>query len=347
MADSKNSPIKIIDYRKFYVGTVWDTKKSGKLIIEEYYDRFHVKVRFLDTDSYRIANLDNIKKGSVKDNLETFYEDELPTYSFKQLNYSPAKENNKELYEGKVFETRTSGPLIIEEYIDSKNVKIRFLNTGFRKTVYLQNILENSVKDPYCTTKFGGYVGEGDIVPRQNIKVRTAWEQMLRRANVHEVGPTYKNCSVDESWLNFQNFANWYINYRDKLNPDFYDELNIDKDLFQWGNEYKIYSPSTCCLIPAKINVVLSSIYERKTKIDDYLPIGVAKSKNGKFEVNICTGGVEEKYENFDTPEEAFNKYKELKKNYIIDLANFYFSKNAITPDVYEKLIDLNLFLED
>ena len=42
--------------------------------------------------------------------------------------------------------------------------------------------------------------------------------------NYHQREPSYKECSVCEEWLNFQNFAKWwYINY--------FEEGDLDKDL--------------------------------------------------------------------------------------------------------------------
>ena len=64
--------------------------------------------------------------------------------------------------------------------------------------------------------------------------------------NYHQREPSYKECSVCEEWLNFQNFAKWwYINY--------FEEGDLDKDLLVKDN--KIYSPKYCCILPKQINV--------------------------------------------------------------------------------------------
>lgn len=69
--------------------------------------------------------------------------------------------------------------------------------------------------------------------------------------------PTYIGCSVDNEWLNFQNFAEWLTNH------DYYNlGYDLDKDLLTKGS--KIYSPLHCSLIPSEINVAI--ITEREDR---------------------------------------------------------------------------------
>ena len=52
----------------------------------------------------------------------------------------------KKKYEGKVFQTNSSGSLVIEKYVDNKNVHVRFINTGYRTVVSMGNIKTGVVK---------------------------------------------------------------------------------------------------------------------------------------------------------------------------------------------------------
>ena len=265
MGNSKNSPIKIIDYQKFYTGTIWNSKKAGKLIVEDYQDRFHVKVRFLETGYETVAIMDNVRAGSVK--------------------------------------------------------------------------------DPYHVLNCGGYFGEGNFKAGANIKIYKVWENMLRRAYIHQNSPShvkYENCSVVEEWRNFQVFAEWYSNYLNQINPFYHDCLQLDKDILQWGIKNKVYSPSLCCLIPDKLNKFLGTIYYQ-TKMSNY-PVGV-RPNNNKFSVYISEGDQCRKYYgSYPTKEEAFLVYKNEKENQIRSLADYYYKENAITENVYLKLMSIEIF---
>ena len=140
----------------------------------------------------------------------------------------------------------------IINYIDSKHVEIEFLDSHFKKLVSSGNITKKEVKDPYYPSAEGvGYLGVGTYKPTG--KVYKTWHNMIIRCysnDYHQREPSYKECSVCEEWLNFQNFAKWWhINYL--------EEGDLDKDLLVKGN--KIYSPKYCCVLPKQINIALLS----------------------------------------------------------------------------------------
>lgn len=249
--------------------------------------------------------------------------------------------NQKNFNEELIFNTK-SGPLQIVEYEDKFNVKVRFLNTGFETIANIDNIRNKSVKDPYATLKNGGYFGQGQYSEKNNTKIYKTWEGMLKRAHTYQDFShlKYLNCKVDESWLNFQIFADWYVNYQSQINPKYHDLLTLDKDIYQWNKFYKIYSSSTCCLIPAKLNEYLGTIYYSNKKSD--LPVGVQKNRNN-FAVYISENNSKKYYGTYSDPEKAFEVYKFKKKEKIIELANFYYSESAITLDVWRILLNLEI----
>lgn len=81
--------------------------------------------------------------------------------------------------------------------------------------------------------------------------------------------PTYKECSVCESWLTFSNFKRWMVKQRWK-------GLELDKDIITLGN--KIYSPDNCAFVPQSLN---SLIIDHKPSRGKY-PLGVCFHKQDK-----------------------------------------------------------------
>lgn len=94
-----------------------------------------------------------------------------------------------------------------------------------------------------------------------------------------------------EEWYNYQNFALWYDTYINSLNPDFYNEYQIDKDLFQRGEKNKVYSPHTCCIILYSINTCINYENMSNNKIkENNLPTGVHRQYD-KYYINMSIGG--------------------------------------------------------
>lgn len=88
-------------------------------------------------------------------------------------------------------------------------------------------------------------------IGRSPTKPYSAWHRMLERCyskEKQEKHPTYIGCSVCDSWLSFQNFAEWYeANY-----PKDDGSYDLDKDLKVIDN--KIYSPEACLFVSRKVN---------------------------------------------------------------------------------------------
>ena len=96
----------------------------------------------------------------------------------------------------------------------------------------------------------GGYLGDGDYRPRDGGLVKQAhstWGGMLRRCSDpnNKCYYLYKHCSVCAEWLNFQNFAKWYL-------ANYVEGYHIDKDIIVEGNS--IYGPDTCKFVSPQAN---------------------------------------------------------------------------------------------
>lgn len=139
-----------------------------------------------------------------------------------------------------------------------------------------------------------------------NTKVYQKWAGMMSRCYQEiylKYKPSYIGCSVCDEWHSFNNFRKWYEDHEYQINTNV---MCIDKDILFKGNTE--YSPSTCVIVPNYVNTSVLMAEGNRSK----LPIGVTYNEsNGKYFVD-CSEKRVRKY--VDTPEEAFEIYKKLKK---------------------------------
>lgn len=151
------------------------------------------------------------------------------------------------------------------------------------------------------------------------------WHSILQRTvddKYKLLHKAYKDASICDEWLLLSNFKIWFDEH-------YVEGYCIDKDLL--GLKSKVYSPDTCCFLPAEINAAIT-----REKIERELPIGVMQHKD-KFKA-VCRL----KYLGiFDTVEDAKNAYLKEKKRYITELANKW--KDKIEPRAYNALVSLDV----
>lgn len=209
---------------------------------------------------------------------------------------------------------------------------------------------KGQIKCPYEKKVCGvGYLGEGDYKVSENGKntrVYQTWQHMLERCydeKYHEKYPTYIDCEVCEEWLCFQSFAEWF--YDNYYTVD--DEtMCLDKDILVKGN--KIYSPENCIFVPERIN----TLFVKSDKSRGYYPIGVNYNKvSEKFQARCNIYNYEENKKEkhslgyYDTPQKAFEVYKEFKERYIKKVANYY--KDKISSKLYKALYNYEVDIND
>jgi hypothetical protein len=157
---------------------------------------------------------------------------------------------------GDIYQTNNYGKLEVLEYLDSRNVRVRFLDTGFETTSTAQNIRKGQyIRDKYMPSVCGvGFSGEGEFTGAKDNKAYRCWEGMLYRCYDEKTlskHPTYKGCTVAESWHNFQNFCVWFYD-------NYIEGYNLDKDKLVVGN--RVYSESTCTFLPVSENAMLANL---------------------------------------------------------------------------------------
>ena len=255
--------------------------------------------------------------------------------------YNEVLPTTREKYVGKVFPSNNYGNFEILEYNAVNDVKIRFLETGFTDTVFVDQVRTRRVRDymkPLIVGK--GIVGAKLTTEESKHKAYKNWCRILNRCydeNQRHKHPTYLGCTVSEFFLTYTNFRDWYVKQKNWDNPDFV----LDKDLLS-PKDNKVYSENTCCFVPAEIN----SLFIKSDAARGDLPIGVNYHKaSRKFVAQVSRFKKVIHLGCFNTPDEAFNAYKEAKEAYIKEVANKW--KDQIDPRVYEALMKYRVEITD
>ena len=244
---------------------------------------------------------------------------------------------------GKEFMTNVCGKCVVIDYKDCYNVIVRFENPHYITRCNATSLRNGQVNNPLFPSAYGvGYIGVGKYSSKDKFAYK-AWTCMLMRAydkSFLKRYPTYKDVTVCPEWHSFQNFAEWCYSQhsfgmKDKNGRGF----DLEKDILVKGN--KIYSPETCCLAPKEINLLLSSNRIRRGKY----PIGVTCSKYNRFHASVVKDWNPEFLGSFDTPEEAFEAYKEAKEAYIKEVAERW--KGKIDDRLYQALINYEVSIND
>lgn len=114
----------------------------------------------------------------------------------------------------------------------------------------------------------------------------------------------------------------------------------IDKDILVKGN--RIYSPSTCCLVPPNVNLLFTKCDKSRWN----LPIGVTKYRN-KFRASITINGEHIILPVKNTVEEAFIDYKNVKEDNIKQIAQKEYDKENITKKCYDAMMRYEVEITD
>ena len=245
---------------------------------------------------------------------------------------------------GQRFKSKNFGWFTIKEYFSFSKVLIEF-DSGYSKFTTLKEVKTGSIKDVTVPTVFGiGFYGVGEHKARvnyKNTKCYDSWRGMLRRCYSEESlkkRPTYKGCYVDSKWLNYQNFANWY--YDNLITEN--QRVDLDKDILIKGN--KVYSETTCCLVPTEVNALFSGA--SKLHRGKY-PIGVYFKKDiRKYRAQLHRGDTSQDcLGDFNSKEEAFNAYKVAKEIHVKDVAKKY--RDKITNECYSALMNYEVSIDD
>lgn len=245
---------------------------------------------------------------------------------------------------GKEFDTNTCGKCVVIEYNRKRDVLVRFLEPHCIVRCCIGNLERGGVFNPMFPSFYGkGYIGVGEYSSRDKAAF-TLWCGILQRIydeKTFEKNLAYRGVTLQEDWLNFQNFAAWcynqpFFNTKDRKGKVYH----MDKDILVKGN--KTYSSDVCCFVPQEINTLLTL----RSKHRGSYPIGVSLLKrSGKFLAKVNYYGNPIRLGVYDTPEEAFQAYKHAKETYIKEVAEKW--KGKIDDRVYEALMNWEILIDD
>lgn len=225
---------------------------------------------------------------------------------------------------------------IIVEYNNAKDVWIEFQDKYKARihTTY-QHCKDGSIKNPYHPSIYGmGFFGQGKYegtINGKQTKTYKDWFNILIRGFDEELKikrPTYKDVIVNPEIYNFQDFAEWWHNNYYEVDGE---QMCIDKDILVKGN--KEYRFDRMIFVPNRINVLFTKCDASRGKY----PVGVNYNKNSNKYVARCqTLNSRKNLGYYNTPEEAFQAYKEFKEAYIKEVADEY--KGRIPDKLYNAM---------
>lgn len=233
----------------------------------------------------------------------------------------------------------------IINYIESKNIVVKFDKTGYVTSTTYDSFKKGKVVDRLQPSLYGiGIIGDNKTTDENGKAINSyrVWASMFTRCYEKKGrNKTYNDCYVCDEWKYYSNFKKWYDKNHYTI-PN--EKMCLDKDILIKGN--KVYSPNTCVFVPISINL----LFVKSNKIRGELPIGVSRSKSNKYRANISiktpNGGYKTKQLGvFDTIEEAFNSYKIEKELYIKRIADKF--KDKIPHKLYDAMYKYEVEITD
>lgn len=230
----------------------------------------------------------------------------------------------------------------IIKYNNAHDIVVEFQDK-YKTTVHAEykEFKKGSICNPYHPSVCNiGYIGNTTMsINRKRKRSYVCWTNMIKRccSNDKQKYPNYKDCKVCDEWLCYENFEKWWNNNYYEVDDE---KMNLDKDILIKNN--KIYSPETCIIVPARINMLFVS----NKGIRGELPIGVYYDKiHSKYAVHCKINNIQKTIGYKDTLIEAFELYKITKEKEIKRVAEEY--KNKIPKRLYDAMYNYEISISD
>lgn len=163
---------------------------------------------------------------------------------------------------------------------------------------------------------YGVGINDADYITTHNMdgKIKRCpfyvkWIHMIERCyspKFDETNQCYRDCSVSEEWLVFSSFKKW-------MKSQDWKGKQIDKDLLVFGN--KTYGKDVCVFVDGNVNTIISRFCTKDS------PNGFYFTDN-RYVVQCSINGIQKRFGRYKTKEEVTKKYKQVKRENIIDCAN-------------------------
>ena len=247
-------------------------------------------------------------------------------------------------YEGSVFKTNNYGDVVVLEYNNTRDVTIKFLNTGNIRKTGTTEIKKGEIRDNEAFPRY--MVGVMDIpnelrrgqpIPRE-YSIWSGVRQRCYNENIRHLNPSYQEVEMSENFKRYSYFKEWC---NKQIGFD-QDGWQLDKDILFKGN--KLYSEDTCCFVPPEIN----SLILKADRIRGEYPVGVyhdTSKIHKRFSARVSKNGKHKRFGSYRTSEEAFYVYKREKEKYIKEIAEKW--KDKIDPRVYDALMKWEINIDD
>lgn len=177
------------------------------------------------------------------------------------------------------------------------------ISLGRRKLIYGVGINDATYQVKYKDPK-----GKSHLCPYYAV-----WCGVLQRCfstEFYQKRPTYRDCTLEESWKVFSNFKKW-------MEDQDWVGKTIDKDLLVQGNKH--YGPNTCLFVSKALNNLTTLNESRRGN----LPLGVSETTINKCHYYIASCkfyGKQKRLGYFKDVQEASECYITAKKAYIQEL---------------------------
>ena len=145
-----------------------------------------------------------------------FLSSKPPIFGYKRRINAPklnkeGKARRGKIKVGDVFESENYGPFTVVNITNDK-VAVQF-PSGYIKAVDPATVKSGRIKDKLKPTFYGvGYPGDGPH--KYKSRAHKCWTKMLRgcyQPSEKADGDKFRGVTVCDEWLNFQVFADWYV----------------------------------------------------------------------------------------------------------------------------------------
>ena len=285
-------------------------------------------------------------------NIDIQFEDGYISYNKEYKSFRKGNINNpnydyckKKSRLGETVILKCGATAKIINYKDANNIKIKILETEEIIDTCYKNFKCRNIKSKFLPSVYNhGYLGYEETIDKDGNQLPSykTWSRMLERCyseKYKEKQPTYKDVICCKEWLNYSNFKKWY-------NENYYEiegeQMALDKDILIKGN--KVYSPENCVFVPQRIN---SLFVKNDANRNNLIGVYYDDSKNyiNKYKVSISVNNKIKYIGRFNTPEEAFNAYKQFKEQYIKQIADEY--KDKIPKKLYDAMYRYKVEITD
>jgi hypothetical protein len=162
----------------------------------------------------------------------------------------------------------------VDQYLNSNQVKVTFIETGYSTFTQADRIRKGLVKDRLALRANGGFISDAVCQDEDGVLLSyTCWNNMLNRLSTRA---KYNDVLITADFRNYSKFKVWFDENSKPYREKGWDNFELDKELLA-QNEVLSYGAETCCLVPKCLNLMLSHITRTKKSS---LPYGITFCKH-------------------------------------------------------------------